>query len=53
MTARISANGSSAARRHAQTISGSGLGFWIANSFVAANGGRLEAMSDGEKWERR
>lgn len=34
--------------RHAQTISGSGLGFWIARSFMAANGGRLEAESAGE-----
>lgn len=34
--------------RHAQAVSGSGLGFWIARSFIAANGGRLEAVSEGE-----
>jgi two-component system, OmpR family, sensor histidine kinase KdpD len=35
-------------RRHIQTTPGSGLGFWIANAFVAANGGTIEATSLGE-----
>jgi two-component system sensor histidine kinase KdpD len=35
-------------RRHVQTTPGSGLGFWIANAFVAANGGTIEATSAGE-----
>jgi two-component system sensor histidine kinase KdpD len=34
-------------RRHVQTTPGSGLGFWIANAFVAANGGTIEATSLG------
>jgi two-component system sensor histidine kinase KdpD len=34
--------------RHVQTTPGSGLGFWIANAFVAANGGTIEAASPGE-----
>jgi two-component system sensor histidine kinase KdpD len=34
--------------RHIQSTPGSGLGFWIANSFVAANGGTIEATSAGE-----
>jgi two-component system, OmpR family, sensor histidine kinase KdpD len=33
--------------RHAVTTSGSGLGLWIANAFVTANGGRLEVDSEG------
>ena len=33
--------------RHAAAVSGSGLGLWIANTFVAANGGRLDAESAG------
>jgi two-component system sensor histidine kinase KdpD len=33
--------------RHVATISGSGLGLWIANAFVTANGGRMEAASAG------
>jgi two-component system sensor histidine kinase KdpD len=33
--------------RHAVTTSGSGLGFWIAKAFVAANGGKIEASSSG------
>jgi two-component system sensor histidine kinase KdpD len=33
--------------RHADSIPGSGLGLWIANTFVEANGGRLEAESAG------
>ena len=32
-------------RRHIQSTPGSGLGFWIANAFVAANGGTIEATS--------
>ena len=35
-------------RRHVQSTPGSGLGFWIANAFVAANGGKIEATSAGE-----
>jgi|SRR5579883_635719 len=35
-------------RRHVQTTPGSGLGFWIANAFVTANGGTIEAISAGE-----
>src|SRR5437764_8416292 len=35
-------------RRHIQTTPGSGLGFWIANAFVGANGGTIEAASLGE-----
>ena len=33
--------------RHIATTSGSGLGLWIANAFVEANGGMLRAESDG------
>jgi two-component system, OmpR family, sensor histidine kinase KdpD len=33
--------------RHTATISGSGLGLWIANSFIAANGGTMNAISEG------
>jgi two-component system sensor histidine kinase KdpD len=33
--------------RLAATTSGSGLGLWIANAFVAANGGNIHAASDG------
>jgi len=33
--------------RHASTTSGSGLGLWIANAFVAANGGKINAASAG------
>jgi two-component system sensor histidine kinase KdpD len=33
--------------RHAATTSGSGLGLWIANAFVSANGGTIEAASAG------
>jgi two-component system, OmpR family, sensor histidine kinase KdpD len=33
--------------RHAGATSGSGLGLWIANAFVTANGGKLEVASDG------
>jgi len=33
--------------RHAVTTSGSGLGLWIANAFVAANSGKINAISEG------
>jgi two-component system sensor histidine kinase KdpD len=33
--------------RHSSLASGSGLGLWIAKAFVAANGGRLHAASQG------
>lgn len=33
--------------RHAATTSGSGLGLWIAGAFIAANGGKINALSDG------
>jgi two-component system sensor histidine kinase KdpD len=33
--------------RHAATTSGSGLGLWIANAFVAANAGKVTAVSEG------
>ena len=33
--------------RHAATISGSGLGLWIAKAFVTANGGKVQASSPG------
>jgi len=33
--------------RHVATISGSGLGLWIAKAFVGANGGKIEAESPG------
>lgn len=33
--------------RHAATSSGSGLGLWIASAFIAANGGKMQAASDG------
>ena len=33
--------------RHAATTSGSGLGLWIANAFITANGGTVEVESDG------
>jgi two-component system sensor histidine kinase KdpD len=34
-------------KRHAQSTSGLGLGFWIANAFVGANQGTVEAASEG------
>ena len=34
-------------KRHVATTSGSGLGLWIAQAFVSANGGRIEAQSAG------
>jgi two-component system sensor histidine kinase KdpD len=33
--------------RQAATTSGSGLGLWIANAFIAANGGKINAASGG------
>ncbi len=33
--------------RHAATTSGSGLGLWIANAFIVANGGKMSATSEG------
>jgi two-component system sensor histidine kinase KdpD len=33
--------------RHAATTSGSGLGLWIANAFINANGGKVEVESEG------
>jgi len=33
--------------RHAATTSGSGLGLWIANAFIAANAGKVTAVSEG------
>src|SRR3569623_1345516 len=33
--------------RLSATTSGSGLGLWIASAFVAANSGKLSAISDG------
>jgi len=34
-------------KRHVATTSGSGLGLWIAQAFVSANGGTIEAQSAG------
>lgn len=33
--------------RHAAATSGSGLGLWIANAFIAANDGKMNAVSEG------
>jgi two-component system sensor histidine kinase KdpD len=33
--------------RHTATTSGSGLGLWIAQAFIAANGGKMNAVSEG------
>jgi two-component system sensor histidine kinase KdpD len=33
--------------RNSTTTSGSGLGLWIAQAFIAANGGKMNAVSDG------
>jgi two-component system sensor histidine kinase KdpD len=35
-------------QRHIGKISGSGLGMWIANTFIISSGGKLEAISSGE-----
>jgi K+-sensing histidine kinase KdpD len=34
--------------RHRETIPGSGLGFWVASTFIKANGGRIDISSRGE-----
>ena len=34
--------------RHIEKITGSGLGMWIANTFIMGSGGTLEALSPGE-----
>jgi len=36
-------------KRHVGKISGSGLGLWIANTFIMSSGGRLDALSSGEE----
>jgi two-component system, OmpR family, sensor histidine kinase KdpD len=35
-------------QRHQATIPGSGLGFWIASTFVRANGGTIDISSRGQ-----
>jgi signal transduction histidine kinase len=35
-------------KRHQATIPGSGLGFWIASTFVRANGGTINISSRGQ-----
>jgi K+-sensing histidine kinase KdpD len=35
-------------QRHQATIPGSGLGFWIASTFVRANGGTIDVLSRGQ-----
>lgn len=35
-------------KRHIGKIPGTGLGMWIANTFIASSGGKLEALSAGE-----
>ena len=35
-------------QRHQATIPGSGLGFWIASTFVTANGGTIAISSPGQ-----
>ena len=35
-------------QRHIGKISGSGLGMWIANTFIMSSGGKLESLSPGE-----
>jgi two-component system, OmpR family, sensor histidine kinase KdpD len=35
-------------QRHHATIPGSGLGFWIASTFVGANGGTIDVFSRGQ-----
>ena len=41
-------SGKRAGQRHTGKISGSGLGLWIANTFIMSSGGKLEALSPGE-----
>jgi K+-sensing histidine kinase KdpD len=35
-------------QRHKATVPGSGLGFWIASTFVSANGGTIDITSPGQ-----
>ena len=35
-------------QRHIGKIPGSGLGLWVANTFITSSGGKLEATSPGE-----
>ena len=35
-------------QRHIGKIAGSGLGMWIANTFIISSGGKLDALSPGE-----
>jgi len=35
-------------QRHIGKIAGSGLGMWIANTFIMSSGGKLDALSQGE-----
>jgi signal transduction histidine kinase len=35
-------------QRHVGKIPGSGLGLWVANTFITSSGGKLEATSPGE-----
>jgi signal transduction histidine kinase len=35
-------------QRHIGKIPGSGLGLWVANTFIVSSGGKLEATSPGE-----
>src|SRR5262245_54332488 len=35
-------------QRHIGKIPGSGLGLWVANTFITSSGGKLEAISPGE-----
>jgi two-component system sensor histidine kinase KdpD len=34
-------------KRHQSAVSGSGLGFWIASTFIKANGGSIAVSSRG------
>jgi signal transduction histidine kinase len=33
--------------RHRDVVPGAGLGFWIASTFISANNGSIEIMSEG------
>jgi two-component system sensor histidine kinase KdpD len=35
-------------RRHSEKVLGSGLGFWVASTFIKANAGTIEISSRGE-----
>jgi K+-sensing histidine kinase KdpD len=35
-------------RRHSEKVSGSGLGLWVASTFIMANSGNIEILSRGE-----